>query len=148
SVELLPVVGFDYLKSDTSGQNNGFGLAPNLDMFSPVYGKPFAVTSTPYDLDTKQLGVYASTQLRVGSHWNFNAGLRHDRAQGSGVSGGADAGYSASHNSVNVGMMYISDFGVSPYVSYSESFKPQPGVDAYGSAYLPFMGKQKEVGLK
>ncbi|MER1939370.1 TonB-dependent siderophore receptor [Castellaniella sp. FW104-16D08] len=148
SVELLPVVGFDYLKSDTSGQNNGFGLAPNLDMFSPVYGKPFAVTSTPYDLDTKQLGVYASTQLRVGSHWNFNAGLRHDSAQGSGMSGGADAGYSASHNSVNVGMMYISDFGVSPYVSYSESFKPQPGVDAYGSAYLPFVGKQKEVGLK
>ncbi|MGB7400016.1 TonB-dependent siderophore receptor [Castellaniella sp.] len=148
SVELLPVVGFDYLKSDTSGQNNPYGNAPSLDMFSPVYGKPFAVTSTPYDLNTKQLGVYASTQLRVGSHWNFNAGLRHDSAQGSGMSGGADAGYSASHNSVNVGMMYISDFGVSPYVSYSESFKPQPGVDAYGSAYLPFVGKQKEVGLK
>src|SRR5690606_295145 len=28
-IELLPVVGFDYLKSSTSGENNGFGWAPN-----------------------------------------------------------------------------------------------------------------------
>ncbi|MFT0533585.1 TonB-dependent siderophore receptor [Castellaniella hirudinis] len=148
SVELLPAVGFDYLKSDTSGQNNGFGLAPNLDMFSPVYGKDFPVSATPYDLNTRQVGVYASTQLRLGSHWNFNAGARRDHAWGDGLISGADAGYDASHTSVNVGVMYISDYGVSPYLSYSESFKPLPGVDARGNAYLPYVGKQKEAGIK
>ncbi|CAM5199721.1 Iron complex outermembrane receptor protein OS=Castellaniella defragrans OX=75697 GN=HNR28_002480 PE=3 SV=1 [Castellaniella defragrans] len=148
SVQLLPVVGFDYLKSDTSGWNNGFGLVPNLDMFEPVYGAPFPVTAAPYELNTKQLGIYASSQLRVGSHWNFNAGVRHDRARGDGVISGADAGYDASHNSVNVGAMYISDYGVSPYVNYSESFKPQPGVDSHGNTYQPYIGKQKEVGVK
>ncbi|MFC3216751.1 TonB-dependent receptor domain-containing protein [Comamonas sp. JC664] len=61
----------DYLKSDTDGLNNGFGFVPGLDMFNPVYGAPFDITGTPYGLHSKQWGAYASTQLRVGSHWNF-----------------------------------------------------------------------------
>lgn len=148
NIELLPTVGFDYLKSDTSGQNNGFGLAPNLDMFAPVYGAPFTVNATPYDLHSKQLGVYASAQLRVGKNWNFNAGIRHDRAKSRGNISGADTSYDVSRNSVNVGAMYISDYGVSPYISYSESFKPVAGVDGYGNTYQPYEAKQTEVGLK
>ncbi len=149
SVEILPVVGIDYLKSHTSGRNNGFGFpVPNLDMFDPVYGKPFDVTADPYELDIHQLGLYASTQVRVGSHWNFNAGVRHDKASSDSLTGVTSSGYDVSHNSVNVGAMYISDYGVSPYVSYSESFKPIPGVDGSGNAYQPYEGRQAEVGLK
>ncbi|WP_442592563.1 TonB-dependent siderophore receptor [Parapusillimonas sp. JC17] len=148
NIELLHTAGFDYLKSDTSGQNNGFGLAPNLDMFAPVYGAPFTVNATPYDLHSKQLGVYASAQLRVGKNWNFNAGIRHDRAKSHGNISGADTSYDVSRNSVNVGAMYISDYGVSPYISYSESFKPVAGVDGYGNTYQPYEAKQTEVGLK
>jgi len=148
NVELLPVIGFDYLKSDTSGQNNGFGWAPNLDMFEPVYGAPFDVNATPYDLNSKQLGLYASGQLRVGERWNFNAGVRHDRAKNSGNINGGDAGYDVRHNSFNVGAMYISDYGVSPYISYSESFKPVAGVDGYGNTYQPYEARQTEVGVK
>lgn len=147
-IELLPTIGFDYLKSNTSGLNNGFGAAPNLDMFAPVYGAPFAVDATPYDLDTRQLGVYASAQLRVGERWNFNAGIRHDRAKSSGNINAGDASYDVSHNSINVGAMYISDYGVSPYIGYSESFKPVAGVDGYGAAYRPYEAKQTEIGVK
>lgn len=148
NVELLPTIGFDYLKSDTSGRNNGFGWAPNLDMFAPVYGAPFPVDATPYDLDTRQLGVYASAQLRVGQRWNFNAGIRHDRAKSSGNIGGGDTSYNVNHNSINVGAMYISDYGVSPYISYSESFKPVAGVDGYGNTYQPYEARQTEIGVK
>ncbi|WP_368648124.1 TonB-dependent siderophore receptor [Castellaniella ginsengisoli] len=149
AVEILPVVGIDYLRSDTSGRNNGNGWpVPNLDMFNPVYGKSFAVTAPPYDLDSRQLGLYASAQARVGSHWNFNAGIRHDHAKSDGLIAGSSSGYDISHNSMNVGAMYISDYGISPYVSYSESFKPQAGVDSRGSTYQPYIGKQKEVGVK
>ncbi|THF66671.1 TonB-dependent siderophore receptor [Pseudothauera nasutitermitis] len=148
AVELLPTFGIDYLKSDTSGQNNGFGWAPNLDMFSPVYGAPFAVDSTPYKLDSKQLGVYAAAQLRVGANWNFNAGIRHDRAKSHGTISNADSRYDVTHNSANVGAMYISEHGISPYVSYSESFKPVAGVDGYGNTYQPYEGQQTEVGIK
>ena len=148
SIELRPVVGFDYLRSDTSGVNNGFGATPNLDMFAPVYGRPFDVDATPYELDTRQFGVYASTQLRVGDHWNFNAGVRHDRAKASGDINGGDPGYNVNHNSFNVGAMYISDYGVSPYISYSESFKPVSGVDGYGNRYQPYEARQTELGVK
>lgn len=147
-IDALPTVGFDYLKSKTSGLNNGFGLVPNLDMFNPVYGAPFEVSGTPYDLDSTQWGLYAATQVRVGSNWNFNAGIRHDRAKNDGMINGADSSYNVSNNSVNVGAIYISDFGVSPYISYSESFKPIAGVDGQGRAYKPYEGKQSEIGLK
>lgn len=147
-VELLPTFGIDYLKSDTDGLNNGFGFAPPLDMFNPVYGTPFSVSGTPYQLHSKQFGAYASTQLRVGNNWNFNAGIRHDRAKNNGRINGADSSYDINNNSVNVGAMYISDVGVAPYISYSESFKPQAGVDGYGTAYRPYQGQQTEVGLK
>src|SRR5690606_12940235 len=109
AVEILPVVGIDYLRSNTSGRNNGNGWpVPNLDMFNPVYGKSFAVTAPPYGLDSRQLGLYASAQARVGSHWNFNAGIRHDHAKSDGLIAGSSSGYDISHNSMNVGAMYIS----------------------------------------
>ncbi|WP_240933397.1 TonB-dependent siderophore receptor [Diaphorobacter sp. HDW4B] len=148
SVQLLPVVGIDYLKSDTDGLNNGFGYVPGLDMFNPVYGTPFSVAGTPYGLHSKQWGAYASTQMRVGNNWNFNAGIRHDSAKNKGAINGGDAGYDVSKNSLNFGAMYISDIGVSPYFNYSESFKPVSGVDGYGNTYRPYEGQQREVGVK
>ncbi|MDR0634025.1 MAG: TonB-dependent siderophore receptor [Azoarcus sp.] len=148
AVELLPTIGFDYLKSDTSGQNNGFGWVPNLDMFAPVHGAPFAVDATPYKLHPRQRGLYGAVQLRVGGNWILNAGIRHDRARSDGIISGVDSSYDVSHDSVNAGVMYISDHGISPYVSYSESFKPLVGVDGYGNTYRPYEGQQTEVGIK
>ncbi|GAA0778326.1 TonB-dependent siderophore receptor [Castellaniella ginsengisoli] len=148
SIEILPAIGIDYLKSRTIGRNNGFGGAPSLDMFDPVYDQPFPVSAAPYEISSKQLGLYASAQIRVGSHWNFNAGIRHDRAHSDNLVSEKTSSYDISNNSVNVGAMYISDFGISPYISYSESFEPQAGADGYGNAYIPFIGKQKEIGIK
>ncbi|KQP12860.1 TonB-dependent receptor [Pseudorhodoferax sp. Leaf267] len=142
-ITLRPTVGLDYLKSDTEGQNNGFGLVPNLDMFAPVYGAPFAVSASPYEQRLRQLGAYASAQLQVGSNWNFNAGLRHDRARNS-----VEGGYDVSHNSFNAGAMYITSVGIAPYISYSESFKPTVGVDSDNRPYVPYEGRQAEVGVK
>lgn len=147
-VLLRPTFGIDYLKSDTTGLNNGFGQAPNLDMFNPVYGAPFAVQASPYTLHSRQWGAYASAQLQAGSHWRFNAGMRHDRTRNRGEISGADAGYEVSHNTFNAGAMYVSDYGIAPYVGYSESFKPLSGVDANGSRYKPYEGRQGEIGVK
>lgn len=143
NIKFTPTVGVDYLKSDTSGQNNGFGFVPNIDMFAPVYGAPISLDSTPYADRLRQWGAYASGQLQVGRNWNFNAGLRHDNARNS-VPGGYDVG----HNSLNAGAMYMSSFGVAPYVSYSESFKPALGVDSNKNPYKPYEGRQAEVGVK
>jgi iron complex outermembrane receptor protein len=142
-VTLRPTVGVDYLKSDTEGRNNGFGPVPNLDMFTPVYDAPFSVSATPYEQRLRQMGAYASGQLQVGSHWNFNAGIRHDRARNS-----VQGGYDVSHNSLSAGVMYITSMGIAPYASYSESFKPTVGVDADNRPYVPYEGRQAEIGVK
>lgn len=142
-LKFTPVVGLDYLKSDTEGRNNGFGPVPNIDMFNPVYGAPISLSATPYEQPLRQLGAYASTQLQVGSNWNFNAGIRHDRAKSS-----MEGGYDVSHNSINAGAMYITSLGIAPYLSYSESFKPVLGLNAESNPYKPYEGRQAEVGLK
>lgn len=147
-VELLPSAGIDYLKSDTSGRNNGFGTAPNLDMFAPVYGVPFTITASPYEVDLSQWGAYAALQLNLKEKWRLTTGLRHDKAKSDSQIGGVDSRYNVSHNSANAGIMYVSDYGIAPYVSYSESFKPEVGVDGYGRGYKPYEGKQKELGVK
>ena len=142
-IKFTPTVGVDYLKSDTSGTNNGFGFVPDMDMFAPVYGAPISLSGTPYADRLRQWGAYAAGQLQVGSHWNFSAGLRHDNAKNS-----VPGGYDVDHNSVNLGAMYMSSVGVAPYVSYSESFRPALGVDANKNPYKPFEGRQAEVGVK
>lgn len=148
NVTLIPTIGFDYLHSKTDGDNNGFGYVPNLDMFNPVYGVPFDVSGTPYNLKTRQLGAYFSSQLKLGSNWLFTGGIRHDRAEGDSLVSGVNSDYDVSHNSRNFGAMYISDFGVSPYFNYTESFQPVAGSDGYGRGYKPYEGKQREVGVK
>lgn len=147
-VRLRPTFGIDYVKSETSGQNNGFGLVPNMDMFAPVYGAPFSVSATPYELKPEQWAAYGSAELLLGSRWSFSAGVRHDRAKNSGNISGADAGYKVNHTSMNVGAMYVSDAGIAPYITYSESFKPISGVDGSGNVYRPYEGQQAEVGVK
>lgn len=147
-IDTTLLFGLDYLNAKTDGDNNGFGLAPGLNMFNPVYGAPVSVTSTPYRVDTEQLGVYATGKVTLNKKWLFNAGIRHDKAKNDGFVDGANIGYEVSNTSYSGGVMYMADNGLSPYVNYSESFKPTAGVDGYGTMYKPYKGKQYEAGVK
>lgn len=44
--------------------------------------------------------------------------------------------------------MYLGENGVSPYVSYSESFTPVAGIGPDGASYEPLEGRQFEAGVK
>ncbi|MBU2875667.1 TonB-dependent siderophore receptor [Marinobacter salexigens] len=44
--------------------------------------------------------------------------------------------------------MYLMNNGISPYISYTESFQPIVGTDANGALYKPREGKQLEAGIK
>ena len=47
-----------------------------------------------------------------------------------------------------VGLVYLFDNGLAPYVSYAESFNPQSGTGYGGSVFKPTEGKQYELGIK
>lgn len=50
--------------------------------------------------------------------------------------------------SLRLGALYELDHGLSPYVSYAESFEPVAGADKQGQAFKPATGRQWEGGLK
>ena len=141
------LLGLDYLHSTTDGKNNGFGYVPGLDMFNPQYGADITLTGDPYHIKLKQTGLYAQNQFKW-DNWLLNAGVRHDKAKSSGYIGTVDQSYDVNHTSYNAGLMYQFDIGLSPYVNYSESFRPISGGDAKNNAYKPYEGRQLEAGLK
>jgi iron complex outermembrane recepter protein len=47
-----------------------------------------------------------------------------------------------------VGLNYLFDFGLSPYVTYSTTFTPNLGADLAGNSFKPTTGEGTEVGVK
>lgn len=117
---------------------------PLIDVYNPVYPSytpPTFSENAPSKL--RQVGFYLQDQLRISRAWLVTLGLRHDRARNQ-TEGAATENHSATTK--RIGVLYSSPMGVSPYVSYSESFTPQAN---RGSASLkPLHGKQWELGVK
>jgi iron complex outermembrane receptor protein len=147
--------GVDYQDLNTTGkEDNGFEVfgAP-IDLFDPQYGN-----FTPIDpadlvdreIDKKQTGYYLQHQLRLDDRWVFLAGARYDQAElenlnrTTAVQEGADN----DQFSLSGGVMYLAPNGVSPYLSYTESFQPIASTDGSGDLYEPRIGEQIELGVK
>src|SRR5262249_19573832 len=97
----------------------------------------------------RQLGVYAQDQIKLGS-WVLTGGGRYDDASADTLNGktGVVAAQQADAFTGRIGLNYLFDNGVTPYVGYSTAFQPQPGTDFFGNSYKPTTGDQVEVGIK
>ena len=121
-----------------------------LNAFNPVYGNGVpsmaeldAVRGTT-ESESEYWGFYAHDQISW-NNWIANFGVRVDDVSNSnnGVSQDVDA------TTIAAGLLYAFDNGLSPYVSYAESFEPQLGVDnVTGAALKPEEGEQFELGVK
>ena len=113
-----------------------YGSVPEADELLPLFESP---TST-----TKDLGLYVNDHIVV-NNWHFTIGVRFDDAE-------TDTGTDSQKDdevSGSFGILYEFDNGISPYLSYAESFEPVAGTDiTTGSAFAPQQGKQWEAGLK
>jgi len=125
-----------------------------LNVYTPVYGATVNCGSTPLtDLDEtiRYTGVYLRDQVRLTDRLNASVTLRRDWASvdstnvltGTSIT---DENYATTTGSA--GLIYEVIDGVSPYVSYAESFLPQGGYSVSGQAVKPESGKQTEVGVK
>lgn len=144
------LLGIDYQDVDSSSVQT-FGAAPDLDIFDPVYGSP--VSDAPVfkdtDSDLEQLGVYLQDQIRF-RNWALAVGGRYDTADvkvDDNLAGTEDS-RDDDEFSGRVGLVYLSDIGLAPYASYSESFLPLAGTDTEGKAFEPETAYQYEVGLR
>ena len=130
------------------------GTARNpLDLYAPSYGTATLAgmrQTTNTDTSMQQLGLYLQDQISLGEHWRFTLGARRDWARQT-VDNRLNAkstSQSDAANSLRAAVMYLTDSGLAPYLSYSESFQPNIGTDVRGGQFGPTRGKQWEAGLK
>ncbi|MEE1926527.1 TonB-dependent siderophore receptor [Pseudomonas sp. 148P] len=124
-----------------------------------LYGKNNYDTSsvtpqldTRWDNTVRQTGVYLQDQVRL-DQWLLTVGGRHDWAEidnkdllARSIASQRDHKFTG-----RIGLTYLTDFGLAPYVSYSQSFLPTVGTEAPergGKAFEPTEGEQYEVGVK
>lgn len=148
------LVGLDYTRANELYRTGNSAAQPEYDLYpsSPDYGRGGATPAYATGRDTKmtQLGLYAQNVMTFGN-WRAHIGVRHDKVDRDVRDTVADrqtTDQSDSANSVNAGLLYAFDNGVSVYGSYGTSFQPATQIDKNGDPLRPVRGKQIEVGVK
>ena len=149
-IEHTLVAGFDYQHAYTDNDSFYAATGGLLDLYNPVYGQ---VTNLPTAADiadnpsstTYQAGVYLQDNMKIADKWLVSAALRRDRA----TTNPQNSASTTQHATTGrLGLMYLFDSGIAPYISMSESFEPLLGTDAYGKPFRPKEGQQLEAGVK
>lgn len=152
---LLTGVDFMRMRNDINAK---FGTAPAIDLNGGYTPADFDFEDAePYQLnETKQTGIYIQDQAEW-DKWVFTLGGRYDwTQQGTTVRANSTTPVAGSierndHQFTwRGGVNYLFDNGISPYVSYSQSFEPN-AFDLYSTprmAFAPSKGEQYEAGVK
>jgi iron complex outermembrane recepter protein len=148
------LLGLDHQRTDTSYQWLE-GNAPDSNVIRPIYGQDFSNvkfnTFYNYNQKTNQTGLYAQDQIAL-DKWRLTLGGREDWIhtgttffnKNDATSTQRDKAFSG-----NAGLSYVFDSGITPYISYTESFQPSAGASASTTeSFKPTKGKQTEVGVK
>ncbi|UPT85245.1 TonB-dependent siderophore receptor [Bradyrhizobium barranii subsp. apii] len=139
------LLGADYREARERAQS-GFATDPTpFDLYTPVYNGVTAPAMSPEpNLRQSQFGLYAQDQLRLGP-WLAVLGLRHDYVT-SDTQGSPVENYQATTG--RAALMYELPFGVTPYVTYAQSFNPIFGAGICATVCAPQRGEMVELGFK
>jgi len=141
------LMGVDYRHAVTDSRS-ARGVATPLDLYDPVYGTfdPSGITLSDVPQQRAvQKGLYAQDQVRL-DRWLMTLGLRKDWADTRVEDGNRQKDDAVTGR---VGLTYLFDNGVAPYISYSESFTPIIGLNTITQqSYKPLEGEQWELGVK
>src|SRR5262249_44305900 len=99
-----------------------------------------------------QTGAYLQDQVKL-DRWTLTMTGRQDWVQTDFTSFAfyPKAGVYTRNDSAQtgrIGLNYLFDIGLSPYVSYSTSFTPNLGADLVGNSFKPTTGEGAEAGVK
>ncbi|WP_455755416.1 TonB-dependent siderophore receptor [Stutzerimonas balearica] len=141
------LMGVDYRHAVTDSRS-ARGVATPLDLYDPVYGTfdPSGITLSDVPQQRAvQKGLYVQDQVRL-DKWLMTLGLRKDWADTRVEDGNRQKDDAVTGR---VGLTYLFDNGVAPYISYSESFTPIIGLNTITQqSYKPLEGEQWELGVK
>ncbi len=157
NVEHNVLLGVDYLqtKSNFKYQYDSTTV-PTIDLYNPDNNQFTAndltfVDYSDHDYESSQLGLYLQDQMRF-DQLILIAGGRYDqyKYEESGYNYGSPATkeIDQTHFSGRLGALYEFENGVSPFISYSQSFEPIIDTRNSGKDYDPTTSSQWETGLK
>lgn len=151
SVHHTLLLGLDYQHLDAR-DIGAYGSADPLDIYAPVYGTSVTIDGfySDQDIEQSQTGLYAQDQIKLTHRWILALGGRYDWAES--TTDNHLSSVTTTRNdeafSGRAGLVFKSDSGFAPYVSYSESFLPIAGTDINGDTFEPETGRQYEIGVK
>ena len=156
-LDYLRITGENFQQFNTGQTTNPLTSIPNLNLYAPVYGvgipsrdltqlsPAYVNTYTTRD----QTGLYIQDQVTIGrlhliasGRWDWYDQRTLNKKNR------ALTPLSQSAFTMRFGALYEFEFGLSPYVSYTESFEPQAGADYLGNPFSPTTGNMYEAGLK
>lgn len=125
--------------------------ASELDLFDPVYGTgvgALSYTGTK-KLHDQKLGLYFQDQMKILNKWVVSVGGRQDWSKNDNrPAAGIWAKERSDAFTTRLGLVYLAENGLSPFISFSQSFEPTAGIDRSGSRLKPSEGEQYELGLR
>lgn len=148
--------GLDYRRYSQNNMTQ-FGTAPSINVFAPTYNM-FILNNPWYvslvDGTISQAGIYAQDQIKLGG-WTLTLGLRQDWADTTSETltnfGNTFQDQDDQALTSRIGLTYLFDNGIAPYISYSTSFEPVIGnmpTALGGAPFQPSKGEQYELGVK
>lgn len=153
ATEHTALLGLDYYRRGyNSHRYRGTGFVP-LNVDNPVYsGYPNLDFGTDRGSDnvSDQLGIYLQDQIKY-ENWILLLGGRYDWSDSSSINyqRGLESEQTDSAFSGRAGLVYQFDNGIAPYISISQSFSPQIGIDVLtGENLKPDEGLQYEAGIR
>ncbi|MCL1125409.1 TonB-dependent siderophore receptor [Shewanella surugensis] len=150
-IEHEVVFGFDY--QDVEYKNvYDYGYGGTINPYAPDYSAFNAATDITWwyqDIaskdEAKQTGVYLQDSMKIADRVIVSGALRYDYVeQKNDYVGWVDQEAVTGR----LGLMYLFEVGISPYVNYSQSFEPINGSGPDGLSLKPLEGEQYEVGVK
>jgi iron complex outermembrane receptor protein len=138
------LAGLDY-----TGVNSDFADGYGYTLPSDIGSAPSPALTGFTGNDLRQAGMYAQEQAEIGN-WRFVGGLRYDwlHQETTDKVAGTSAEKDDGALSGQVGLLYLFDNGIAPYVSYGTSFVPSTERSAGAGVLDPTDGRQIEAGIK
>lgn len=151
---LLAGVDYGRYSGEESRRNTDILSPAIVDVFNPTYGNNFIYGPLVVDgkSTVEQVGIYVQDQIKY-DNWILTLAGRQDWVVNKEYNYLAGTVQQANNSAFTgrVGLGYLFDNGIAPYVSYSTSFQPQAGVYAPqrgGGMFEPTEGTQYEAGVK
>ena len=155
ALEHTLLAGIDFTKLRWKSLD-GRGTTPPLDSRNPTLGRPV----DPIDFQTKAVqdqfitGLYLQDQVRYDA-LTFTLGGRYDwvstDTDNTDLASGAVSAIPQDDRAFSwrAGLTYETEWGVTPYASYSTAFSPNAGINLEtGNPFKPTESEQQEIGVK